>query len=380
MSTEELLFCLLRNEICGEELPKNFNLGGGVKKLLRLSNMHDIAHLIGDALLRNNLLSETEEINAFREPIVMAVLRYEQQAVGLKDICQVLEKEKIGYMPLKGAVIRGYYPEPWMRTCCDIDVLIHEKDIETAKRALTKSGFITDGKKHFHDVHFCNNNINLELHFSICENMAQTDTLLRKVWDYAEKVGDYEYRQAAEYFVFHHIAHMAYHFLSGGCGIRPFIDLCLMRQNKLYDEEKLLPLLEKSCLVKFYRVICKLNRIWFNGEESNALSQQVGNYILSGGVYGSASNENKIGAAAHKGKIRYLLHMAFPSYAKMCILYPFLKKHKILLPFCYIRRFFAKAFGKDRKKVRSKIKNTFAQSEKNIAVVADLLGELDLHS
>lgn len=378
MSTEEILFCLLRNEICGEDLPKNFNLEENVKRLYRLSKMHDIAHLIGDALIRNDLLSENNDISAFREQIILAVLRYEQQDVEFKKICKILEKTKISYIPLKGSLIRTYYPEGWMRTCCDIDILIHEEDIETAKQALLENDFETDSKTGFHDMHFYCENINLELHFSICENNKQLDKMLSRVWEYSEQIGAYEYRELPEFFVFHHIAHMAYHFLSGGCGIRPFIDLWILKKNNFYKEEKLLPFLEKCNLVKFYNSVCELINVWLTGKEHNDITLQLERYILIGGVYGSSENENKIGAAASKGKKRYLLKIAFPPYATMKVLYPSLKKHKLLLPFYYIHRIFSKIFGKDRKKVKSRVNNTFSQSEEKISAMSDLLKELEL--
>ena len=40
-----------------------------------------------------------------------------------------IKKVQIPFLPLKGSVIRQYYPEPWMRTSCDIDILVDfEKD------------------------------------------------------------------------------------------------------------------------------------------------------------------------------------------------------------------------------------------------------------
>ena len=41
-----------------------------------------------------------------------------------------------------------------------------------------------------------------------------------------------EHRMTNEFFLFHCVAHMAYHFvLGGGCGIRPMIDLYVMKQK-----------------------------------------------------------------------------------------------------------------------------------------------------
>ncbi len=59
------------------------------------------------------------------------------------------------------------------------------------------------------------------------------DTILETVWEHASPVkeGEYCYRMTEEFFLFHQITHATYHFISGGCGIRPFIDLALLLQK-----------------------------------------------------------------------------------------------------------------------------------------------------
>ncbi len=44
-------------------------------------------------------------------------------------------------MPLKGSVIRNMYPEPWMRTSCDIDILVEKSSLDVAKKAVQAIGF-----------------------------------------------------------------------------------------------------------------------------------------------------------------------------------------------------------------------------------------------
>ena len=380
MTSEELLFYLLRFEIKGEKLPDGFVLTDeNVRELYRLSKRHDIAHLIGDALFRNNLLTNDKAKDAFKKQIALAVLRVERHTEELKNVCATLDTANIPYILLKGSILRNYYPEPWMRTSCDIDILIHENDLERATEALKRSGFETDGKRNYHDVHFYCGDIHLELHFSILENDENSDAVLLKVWDYAEKVGDCEYRELPEYFVFHHIAHAACHFLAGGCGIKPFVDLWILKRKGFYEEEKLLPFLEKCGLAKFYDSVCKLTDVWLNGKEHDDLTFRMEKYVLSGGVYGNSENASAAGAAVNKGKRKYLLKVAFPPYKTMCVIYPSLKKRKLLLPFYYIRRIFGKIFGKDRKRVKGKINSAMSQSKENISSVSKLLTDLGLN-
>lgn len=377
MNVKEEIFYLIRNEIRKQPLP--FNTEYNVKEILFVSKRHDIAHLVSDALLKSGIVSDNEKVTRFlAEERKFAVYRETQMSYAFEKISGILAENGIDYIPLKGIVMRGLYPEPWMRTSCDLDILIREEDVKKATKALIDGGLTTDGKKNYHDIHFYYGQVHLELHFSICEHNKQLDKGLSQVWDYSKKVTDFEYREIPEYYAFHHVAHMAYHLLSGGCGVRPFIDLWLLKEKNYYDEEKLFPLLEQCALVGFYRAACRLSEIWMNGGEYDDLTAKMEEYILSGGVYGSECNANSVGAASCKGKRRYLLKIAFPPYETMCLIYPSLKKHKILLPFCYVRRVFAKVFGKDRKLVKKKIRGTISQSEDKIALVSDLLKDLDL--
>ena len=281
-------------------------------------------------------------------------------------------------LSLIGAVIRSLFSEPWMRTSCDIDILVHEEDLERATQELTNAGFTTDGKREYHDVSFFYGSVHLELHFNIQENMEQIDGLLADVWKYTKQFDDMEYRETPDYFLFHHVAHMAYHFVSGGCGIKPFLDLWLMRKNGYYNDKKIMPLLRSCDLVSFYLAVNNLADVWMEGKEHSDLTRRMESYILSGGVYGNSENSNATGAVRKKGKFRYLWSIAFPPYQTMRVIYPSLRKHKSLLPFCYIHRFFSKLFGKNRKRVRSRWKATMNQDQSKIQSMEELLQAVGL--
>ena len=42
----------------------------------------------------------------------------------------VLNSAQIPFVPLKGSVIKNLYPDKWMRSSCDTDILVHENDLE----------------------------------------------------------------------------------------------------------------------------------------------------------------------------------------------------------------------------------------------------------
>lgn len=65
--------------------------------------------------------------------------RYKTINCELEQIGKTLEKANIPFILLKGSVIRKYYPESWMRTSCDIDILVNELDLNSAIRLLCDS-------------------------------------------------------------------------------------------------------------------------------------------------------------------------------------------------------------------------------------------------
>ncbi len=378
MSIVETMFSLIHNELTGEALPKNIEYD--VEKLIALSKRHDLAHLIADALINNGIVDSTYSgFASVQKGKLMAIYRETQRTYTYNVITTAFSDAKIKYVPLKGILIRDLYPEPWMRSSCDIDILVQENDLDKATEALIQKGFTTDNKRNYHDIHFYLDNVHLELHHNICENNEQLDRLLSKVWEYAEPVSDVEYRESKEFFAFHHIAHMAYHFLAGGCGIRPFIDLWLMRKKGFYSDNGLIALLNECELKPFYDSVCDLVDVWFSDKQHNELTKAMSDYVISGGVYGTEKNSNTIGVAKNKeSKTKYLFTLAFLPYESMCVLYPSLRKHKILLPFCYIHRFFSKLFGKDKKRVKDRVQNIKQSNSDDVKRKAELLKKLNL--
>ena len=379
MTTEQVLFLLLRYEICNAPLPEG-DVSFDPVALYRLSRKHDTAHLVADALQKLSLMPEDEKVrSAFEKAQMTAVCREIRLTEATQRIREAFCRAEIPFVPLKGAVIRSYYREPWMRTSCDVDVLIHENDLNKATHVLTDIGFTTDGKQDFHDVSFYDGDVHLELHFNIREKMKRIDGLLADVWEYTERFDDMEYRESPEFYLFHHVAHMSYHFAAGGCGIKPFLDLWILRQNGFCEEEKIFPLLRQCGLIPFYLAVSELTDVWLEGKEHTELTRQMEAYVLSGGVYGNSENRNASGAARKKGRFRYLWSVAFPSYQAMRVLYPSLRKNKWLLPFCYIHRFFAKLFGRDRKRVRSRWKAVMDQDPGRIQSAETLFKAIGLN-
>lgn len=349
MNTETLLFALLRAAVCGETITdevKNACTEENLIQVCALAQKHDLAHLIGHAV--GNLgLPESDILMKLKQLAIQAVYRYVKQDCEFERICQMLEQAQIPFIPLKGAVIRKLYPEPWMRTSCDIDILIHESDLEKAIDLLTSVlQYSTDHKKNYHDVSlFSKQGVHLELHFSIQETMENIDRLLSRVWDYAYPITQCKHALQNEFLAFHLIAHMSYHFTGGGCGIRPFLDIFLLRKQKKYDEFMLRGYLAQCGIEKFYDSALDLINVWFQGGTSTALTDRMEHYLLSGGTYGSQEQRIAVRQQRQGGRLGYLLSRVFMPYRVLKIRYRVLERYPILFPILQVYRWIELLFG-----------------------------------
>ena len=203
--------------------------------LYKLSKRHDLAHLVADALDRNGLLDDSDISKKFRAERNVAVYRHEQMQYELDELCRVLEEEQIENIPLKGSVIRKYYPQPWMRTSCDIDILVRQDQVKNVVDILTRKYGYTYAIQTQHDYSlYSPSGVHIELHFILIFHDKSGDDFTKRVWESTISEEGYLYKKKMpdDLFFTYHIAHMAQHVLEcGGCGIKPFIDTLIIQDK-----------------------------------------------------------------------------------------------------------------------------------------------------
>ncbi|MBR5140525.1 MAG: nucleotidyltransferase family protein [Clostridia bacterium] len=384
MNKRQIFWSLVRRQICGIELSDDVKSQidpDTLKMLHSVSKKYDISAIISSAILNNSLSSDAEISALLNNDIMLSVMRYRQMEHEISAISEIFEEANIPFIRLKGAFIRNLYPDKWMRTSCDIDILVREEELDRAVAILSeKLAYEVRGEKAYHDISlFSKSGVHLELHFNICENKEKIDALLSKVWDYAAPIsaGRSEHTLTSEFMIFHALAHASYHFLNGGCGIRSFIDLYLLENKLEYDKDLLRSFCRECSIEKFFDVSEKLSRVWLLGEEHDDLSSKVEEFILNGGIYGAVEASVALNNEKSGGKLRYLLKRIFMPYKTICIKYPILKKHPYLTPFYQVRRWFAVLFCgrvKEAKKEISLILSTDQEKGKEIATLMDRVG------
>jgi len=344
--TNPILFSFLRSAICGtkltdEERAKYSPLQ--LSDLLKTAQKHDVEHLLILGLKQNALIAK--EHAEIEKRMLKAVYRYEKFHRESVQLFLALEDAEIPFLPLKGSVLRQYYPEAWLRTSCDIDILVHRENLEKAISYLKENLEYVEKKRAMHDVSlFSPSGVPVELHFDLVEEgrANRAPDVLKDVWQnvFLHKKSRYQYEMSDPFFYFYHIAHMAKHFENGGCGIRPFIDLYILDhlENGNLDERN--KVLSAGGLLSFANASRQLAKVWFGGEAADALSLQMQDFILHGGVYGSHDNRVALQQKKKGGRIGYLLSRVFVPYAKLKRHYPILEKHRYLTPLMQVRRWF----------------------------------------
>lgn len=349
MEAKELFTALVRSRICGAALPEEVREACTYtlfREAFLIGQKQDLGHLIYDAAENAGVLpggrDETEK--AFLERAGKLKLRAMARCVLLQNeaprIDGALTAAGIDHVFLKGTALRALYPEPWLRTSSDIDALVRREDLDAAIGALTKIGYECKSGIQYHDVCLDCGKVRLELHHNILENVGALNTVLSEVWQHVS--GDTpDKRMTPAYFAFHQVAHAAYHFVNGGCGFRPFIDLWLLEKAG-YDDAETSALCARAGIGRFYERMKRVCAFCFDGAEADGETKSVLDYVLGVGEY---ADEDCAGAltAGQTARSKRIFRYIFIPRKDLIVIYP-KAKNALLVPYYQVRRWIDRIF------------------------------------
>lgn len=371
--TRDILTDILRSTVGGIAVDRA--VPDSPAAVYRLARKHSLAHLVVRYAAEGGMVPEPELAARMQREDILRLYKHERMKYAFSEACAAFDAARIDHIPLKGAVLRDFYPDESMRTSCDIDILVREEDLDRAVECLAGKGWRV-GERHFHDISlFSPNGTHLELHFSVMENIAALDAVLKDAWDYAQPKEGSRWEFRREFFVFHIYAHMAYHFLDGGCGIRSLLDIWVMehRMGAAYPCAE--RLLKRAGLWRFASEIsAAANRCFTEGDSSDPLLD----YIWRGGVYGTRQNRISLQTRTLGSTRAYLLRRIFPPLPSMVIGYPVLGRMPFLLPLCWVHRCFRAAFGRRAKRLRTELTAAGQVSGEELREANELLLRLGL--
>lgn len=379
--TNDIFFALLRSAIKNEN--EEISLADvDYEALFSLAKFHDLAHIVYYVLKKRDSLPEDEIGKKFKDQYDIAIYRHIRRTTAIAEVRKILENAHIPFILLKGVVLMDLYPEQWMRTSADIDVLVKEEDVKKVSKVFIESGMI-QGEECPHHISFSDQNkMHIELHFCLIEEfyLRKTSELLKNIWVHSEMRKNFtsEHLMNDEWFYLYHIAHTAKHFKTGGCGVRSVLDVWFLNHKIQYDQAKRCELINESELFYFDIAIKGLSEMWFSKSETISLPDGFESYIINGGIYGTYERDVMIWKKKFNNRFIYYFKRIFLPYKFIKHEYSILKKWPVLLPFCWIARWFRLLKPEKRKQAIEEIRVENSIDSEESERIESLLKELEI--
>lgn len=354
------------------------------KKLFNIAKMHTLVIYLYYGLKDYNIPVLSDLLKkAYSENIYKTAVQEAEK----ENIINELEKNGIKYMPLKGSVLKYLYPSVDMRTMCDFDCLFDKAKAKEVKKIMQSLGYDVElFNKSNHDIYIKKPFMNIEMHKELMHDSYKISKYYHTIWDNIKLVDgkQFEYQMSNEDFYIFMIAHLGKHYVSGGAGIRNFIDIYIF--NKTYNDLNLKYIneeLEKLGLLTFENYAKELSLVWFDNKEGNEIIDQFAKTIFESGIYGTIDqavlkrvcfNEEELNNL-EESKFKYLFRRLFPSFEYMKTTYSKLNKFPILLPWYYLKRILRSKskFSKAKNEMNS-LKNISSKQKQEVEDLHNKLG------
>lgn len=311
---------------------------------------HMLASMIGQILQKAGISTP-----AFKTAVSMAQRKAVIFNNDLSNIISSIEAARIWYMPLKGVVLKDFYPSFAMREMSDIDILFDETRDEDVKAIMEGLDFQVSIFGETHDDAYLKPPIShIEMHRSLFDD--KHDDNLR---NYYKNVKDrllkddgnnYGYHFSHEDFYIFMVAHEYKHYSTGGTGLRSLLDTYLyLRANEL-DMSYIAAEVEKLGITDYERINRSLAlKLFSKGSIADLTDeeQKMLDYIVSSGTYGTIEHkiENRLKKSG-EGKLAYFARRVLGPFrndkdrAQFERRYATFFKYPILLPFLPFYRLF----------------------------------------
>ena len=351
--------------------------------VLELARAHGVGSLAASAAIAVQGADE-----AWRRAYDGACYRQALMGVERESVCAGLAGLGVDYVPLKGIVVAGLYPDPATREMADNDLLFRCPDaaMRRAVRGLMEGlGYEVDCfEQGNEDVYLKPPVCNMELHVGLFPDYTSRRAAegFADVWDRVVPAGgrgrggdvraggrEWELTPTDQYVLV--VAHMHKHFSQGGCGLRTLADLyvldCLPGQYQdAIDHGRATSELARMGAAGFESDMRSLaERLLSPGADvAAALAALTGReaanlrYLLESGTYGTerhfyANAQKRAGGGTEQGRrARYLLSRLFPAPGLVLSQHAVIDRHRWLLPLFYPYRILRGAVAKREKIAR----------------------------
>ena len=376
---ELALMKLIKSGLTGKNLGQIDVEGIDAEQLFGLAKRHHVGAIVYyGALISQVKLPESvfQKLEALTYKLLAISVK---QGVELERISESFEKSGIDHMPLKGSVIKQYYPKPEMRYMSDMDILIKNEQINKFSDVMNELGYTYKYESN-HEIVWEKAPVFIELHKHLIPTYnVDLCKYYRDDWNYAKKKSNkqHTFELTLEDLYIYSFTHFAKHYRDAGAGIKYLLDIYLLDEldrDENYIEEEL----KKLQLFEFYGNIKELLAVWFDGKKETEMSKFLTEFIFKSGAYGTkefrsmASTLRIPGDSAHKKLLKKRLKLFFPPYSHIKERYKFVKWCPILLPDGWLCRIVYTIFAK-RDYTAKTIKNLKNHTAKSVDNYKDAL-------
>ena len=341
------------------------------KELFRMSAKHFIDALVGTTLKRAGVVLP----KYWEERMVKAVRKVLLFDVERKKLCAWMDRERIWYLPLKGIILKEYYPSIGMRQMSDNDILFDADAWERVEKHMLSEGYETESVGNGnHDVYQKAPVYNFEMHRSLY-GKGHDERWVEYYSDIKDclipdRADDrcYGYHVSDEDFYIYITSHAYKHYSGSGTGLRTLLDFYayLNAKEDSLDFDYIRTACKKLGIDDFEqhnRILCRkvfapqqtYNQDSFE-QSLSADELEMLQYYLSSGVYGTfermvanrMEKQTKADGKKNLSKLNYYRHRVFPGM-ELYENYPLLVKHRFLIPAYWFYRIVRMLFSRERR-------------------------------
>lgn len=306
-------------------------------ELLAMASVHQLSAIAAEGLKRAGRVDGRVAQTLYDAARIGATYDAER-----REILRRLEEDGIWYLPLKGTVLKDYYPRSYLRQMSDVDILVDWDRAEDVRRIMESLGYSVMDSTYTHHVSYLKPpGCHFELHRVLFEDelfetpcsvyYADVKRLMKKDPD-----NGYGYHFSDEDFYVYMVSHEYKHYHWCGTGLRSLLDryVFLKRFSDRLDWAYIAAQTDRMELTPFEELNRRLALKVFSGGGTAGLTDEERSsldYYTSSGAFGTSRHgiDNRV---ADEGKLRFILSRIFLPMPYIKRYYPFFHRHKVLIP------------------------------------------------
>lgn len=375
-TSEQMLYlmaCALQDVSAQEEFLADVDL----QQLYITARNHSVAAMVCMALERTAIFAGADEAvkKHWREAKNKAIRKNMLLDAERAAIVKQLESAGIWHMPLKGSILKDWYPKPGMREMADNDILFDPSERKRVREIFRSRGYkIVSFGKGNHDEYEKPPIYNFEMHVSLFhetyqELAGQYGNVKEKLLPVDGTVCQFAFTPE-DFYVFV-LAHAYKHYSSSGTGVRTLADFYVMNRHLggIMNRDEVEQKLTRLGIAEYEQRSRVLAEKLFSGVrplpemELNTDEKEMLRFYCDATAYGTIDNQiqnrlQKLQGNAEgitlRTKLKYCCARLFPGREFCKYYYPVVYHHLWMLPFFWVWRIAGKGIS-HRKKIKREL-------------------------